>query len=84
MEWYTYILKCADGTFYTGMTNDLEKRLSNHNKGTAAKYTRCRLPVELVWHTQCESRSEALKKESEIKKLTRKQKLKLIEEKKNG
>ena len=75
---YVYILKCADGTLYTGWTNDLEKRIVTHNSGNGAKYTRSRLPVELVYHEEFESKSDALKREHEIKKLSREQKLELI------
>lgn len=75
---YVYILKCADGTLYTGWTNDLEKRIETHNSGNGAKYTRSRLPVELVYHEEFESKSDALKREHEIKKLSREQKLELI------
>ena len=75
---YVYILKCADGTLYTGWTNDLEKRIATHNSGCGAKYTRSRLPVELIYHEEFESKSAALKREREIKKLSREQKLELI------
>ncbi len=78
---YTYILKCADGTYYTGWTNDITKRLSNHNKGIASKYTRVRRPVELAYLEEFETKEEAMKREVAIKKLTRIQKLKLIEQK---
>jgi len=76
--WYAYILRCADDTLYTGCTNDLTVRLKNHNAGNGSKYTRVRLPVELVYQEQCENRSEAQKRESEIKKLKRSEKLNLI------
>ncbi|MBO5339163.1 MAG: GIY-YIG nuclease family protein [Clostridia bacterium] len=76
---YTYILKCADGTLYCGWTNDLEKRLKVHNEGKGAKYTRSRLPVTLAYYEEFESSIEAQKREYQIKKLTRKQKLELIE-----
>lgn len=75
---YVYILKCADGTLYTGWTNDLEKRIETHNSGSGAKYTRSRLPVELVYYEEFKSKSDALKREHEIKKLSREQKLALI------
>lgn len=78
MTWVCYILRCADGTLYTGVTNDLEKRLTAHNEGTAAKYTRSRTPVTLVFTETCEDRSTALKREMKIKKLTRAQKEHLI------
>ncbi|MBR2944399.1 MAG: GIY-YIG nuclease family protein [Clostridia bacterium] len=76
---YTYILKCADGTLYCGWTNDLEKRLKSHNDGKGAKYTRSRLPVTLVYYEEFDSPVEAQKREYRIKKLTRQEKLKLIE-----
>lgn len=75
---YTYILKCADGSLYCGWTNNLEKRLSAHNAGTASKYTRTRIPVELVYFEQFETKQEAMSREYHIKRLTREEKLKLI------
>lgn len=75
---YTYILECADGTLYTGWTNDIEKRLASHNSGTGAKYTRTRTPVTLVYLEQSETKQEAMSREFHIKKLTRPQKEKLI------
>ena len=75
---YTYILKCADDTLYCGWTNDLEKRIKVHNEGKGAKYTRSRLPVKIVYCEEFETKSEALKREHAIKKLTRGQKEKLI------
>ncbi len=78
MNWYVYILKCSDGTLYCGMTDDTEKRLKVHNSGKGAKYTRARLPVTLVYKETLPSRSAALKREAAIKKLSRKNKLKLI------
>ncbi|MFU0800302.1 MAG: GIY-YIG nuclease family protein [Xylanivirga thermophila] len=77
---YVYILKCADNTLYTGWTNDLDKRLNAHLSGRGAKYTRCRLPVELVYTEEYEDKRSAQKREYEIKQLTRKQKLQLIEQ----
>lgn len=76
---YTYILKCSDGTYYTGWTNDLEKRLKAHNEGSGAKYTRSRRPVELIYYEEFEQEGDARKRECSIKKLTRQQKDKLIE-----
>ncbi|MCI5500053.1 MAG: GIY-YIG nuclease family protein [Clostridiales bacterium] len=81
-ENYTYILRCADGTLYTGWTNDLEKRLAAHNAGTGAKYTRPRRPVTLVYHEVFETKEAAMRREWEIKHLSRLQKLRLIEAKK--
>ena len=75
---YTYIVKCSDGTLYTGWTNNLEKRMEVHNQGNGAKYTRSRLPVELVYHECFQSKEEAMSREYYIKRMTRKQKLKLI------
>ena len=75
---YTYILKCRDGTLYTGWTNDLEKRLKAHNAGHGAKYTRSRTPVELVYYETFETKVEAQKREYAIKKMTRAEKQKLI------
>ena len=76
---YTYILRCADDTFYCGWTNDLDRRLKAHNSGKGAKYTRSRLPVALVYFEELESQAEAQRREFEIKKLPRKRKLELIE-----
>ena len=75
---YAYIVKCSDGTYYTGYTNDLEKRLLAHNAGKGAKYTRNRLPVEMVYFEEYEDKSEAMKRVYAIKRLSRKQKEKLI------
>lgn len=75
---YTYILRCADGTLYTGWTNDLEKRLTAHNAGTGGKYTRSRRPVELVYFEELESKEAAMSREWHIKRLTRQEKLSLI------
>jgi putative endonuclease len=76
--WLCYILCCADDTLYTGITNDLEKRLAAHNAGTASKYTRARGPVVLVFVESCADKSAALKREMEIKSLVRAEKLALI------
>ncbi|MEG2380888.1 MAG: GIY-YIG nuclease family protein [Oscillospiraceae bacterium] len=81
---YTYILKCGDGSLYCGYTNDLEKRLHTHNSGNGAKYTKGRLPVILVYSEEFKTKSEALKREIEIKKLTRAEKLKLIKSSKKA
>lgn len=77
---YTYVVQCNDATFYTGYTNDLEARLVKHNEGKGAKYTKTRRPVTLRYHEIFETKSEALKREHAIKKLTRQQKIQLIEE----
>ena len=76
--WFVYILRCADGTLYTGITKDLTRRCQQHNDGTAARYTRSRRPVKLVYHESQRGQSLALKREAAIKKLTRRQKLALI------
>ncbi|MEI7531476.1 MAG: GIY-YIG nuclease family protein [Betaproteobacteria bacterium] len=78
MPWFLYLLKCSDGTFYAGITNDLEKRLLAHNEGKGAKYTRGRAPLELLASKACESRSSALKEEAAVKKLPKNQKIKFF------
>ncbi len=75
---YTYIVQCADGTFYTGWTNDLRKRISAHNSGKGAKYTRCRRPVRLVYVEQFATKSEAMQREYQIKQLSHSQKAVLL------
>lgn len=75
---YTYILKCKDGTYYTGWTNHLEKRIQDHNDGKGAKYTKARRPVELVYWEKFVTKEEAMKREYAIKQMTRKKKEKLI------
>ena len=75
---YTYILKCNDGSFYTGWTTNLRNRIREHNLGKASKYTRARLPVRLVYLEMHRTQSSAMKRECLIKKLNRVQKLKLI------
>lgn len=77
MNWHCYLLRCADDTLYCGITNDLDKRLAAHNAGTAAKYTRARGPVVLVYAESCTDRSAASKRELAIKKLARADKLAL-------
>lgn len=77
---YTYILRCADGTLYTGWTNDLQARLKTHNSGKGAKYTKNRLPVELVYFEEFSTKEEAMSREWHIKRLKRAEKLRLIEE----
>lgn len=77
---YTYIVQCADGSLYTGWTNDLEKRLQAHNSGKGAKYTRSRLPVTLVYSEEYETESEARSREWHVKRLSREEKLRLIKE----
>ena len=77
--WVVYILRCADGSLYTGITNDIARRCKQHNAGTASRYTRSRLPVELVYQESQPSRSMALKRELAIKAMTRPQKQLLIQ-----
>ena len=78
--WKLYILRCGDGTLYTGITTDVEKRLEAHRTGKGAKYTRGRGPLELVYREDCGDHSAALKREIEIKRLSREEKEKLISE----
>lgn len=75
---YTYILKCSDGSLYTGWTNDLEKRIAAHNAGKGAKYTKSRRPVKLVYYEAFETKEEAMQREYRIKRLPRAEKEKLI------
>jgi len=75
---FVYIVKCSDGTLYTGWTSDPQRRLAAHNGGTGARYTRGRRPVKLVYCEECGSKEEALSREFRIKKLDRFEKLKLI------
>ena len=79
MSCYCYILKCSDGTFYTGWTTDPERRVTQHNKGIGAKYTSVRRPVKLVYLETHPNRTEAMKRELAIKKMKRVQKSKLVE-----
>ena len=81
MKNYTYIVLCKDNTYYTGWTNDLEKRMEAHNRGRGAKYTKGRFPVNLVYWEEFETRQEAMRREYEIKRLSRKEKEWLIERK---
>jgi len=77
MAWVCYLLQCADGTLYCGITNDLDKRLATHNAGEGAKYTRGRTPVKLLYRESCADKSAALKREMRIKRMSRNEKLKL-------
>ena len=77
-ENYTYILRCADGTYYCGWTNNLDRRLKAHNEGKGAKYTRSRRPVTLVYYEAFSTKEEAMRREYEIKQLPRKKKEELI------
>ena len=76
--WFVYILRCADGSLYTGVTTDLTRRCEQHNNGTASRYTRSRRPIKLVYQEPQRSQSLALKREAAIKKLTRRQKLAMV------
>jgi putative endonuclease len=78
MTSYCYILQCADGTFYTGWTVDPKRRLKQHNRGSGARYTRTRLPVQLVYLEAQPDRRTAMKREIAIKKMTRERKMKLV------
>jgi predicted GIY-YIG superfamily endonuclease len=77
-QWIVYLLRCFDGTLYTGIAKDVNRRCGQHNAGTASRYTRSRLPVRLVYREAHVSRSSALKREATIKALSRRQKLSLI------
>lgn len=78
MVWYVYILRCGDGTFYTGITDDVERRLTAHRSGKGAKYTRGRGPLELAYTEELPDKSSALKREIAIKRMPRQKKLELI------
>ena len=77
---YTYIVKCKDGSLYTGWTNDLEKRIIAHNEGKGAKYTKSRRPVTLVYYETFETKEEAMSREYHIKRMSRREKEKLLDE----
>ena len=83
MNW-VYILRCGDGSLYTGWTNDIEHRLKMHSEGRGGKYTRSHLPVELVYTEEYETPGEARSREAKIKRLSRGEKLRLIERKEKG
>ena len=78
MSSYVYVLRCGDGSLYTGWTNDLEQRLAAHQSGKGAKYTRGRLPIEMVYFEEMPDKSAALKRENELKKLKKTEKELLI------
>lgn len=78
VNYYVYLLRCSDNTLYTGCTNDLKRRIQAHNAGKGAKYTRSRRPVELVYQEVQPDKSAALRREAEVKRLSRKKKLALI------
>ena len=75
---YTYIVKCSDGSLYTGWTTDLDRRIRAHNDGAGAKYTKSRRPVRLVYYETYETKEEAMRREYAIKQLTREEKLALL------
>jgi len=77
-EYYVYILKCFDGTLYTGITNNVKKRIAFHESKKGSKYVRSRLPIKLLYKENCKTKSEALKREIAIKKLSRKDKLEIL------
>jgi predicted GIY-YIG superfamily endonuclease len=77
-EWFVYMVRCADGSLYTGIAKDVQRRCGQHNAGTASRYTRSRLPVKPVYQEPLASRSLALKREAAIKAMTRKSKLAMI------
>ena len=79
MSWWVYLLRCRDDTLYCGCTDDLERRCAAHNSGRGAKYTRGRGPVTLVYREECPDKSAALRREAAVKKLSRAEKLRLIE-----
>ncbi|PLX43775.1 MAG: endonuclease [Deltaproteobacteria bacterium] len=79
MSWFVYIVECRDGSYYTGSTNDLARRVDAHNRGRGAKYTAGRSPVRLVYTEPCPDRSSAVRREAGIKKLPRQKKAALIE-----
>ena len=76
--WRVYMLRCGDGTLYTGATNDLARRVERHVSGDGARYTRSRLPVKLVYQERARNRGTALRREAALKRLTRSEKLALI------
>ncbi len=80
-RWYLYILRCCDGSLYTGITRDLQQRVQAHNGGTASRYTRTRLPVAIIYQEVCRGHSSALRKEYAIKQLSRKEKEEYIRHK---
>ncbi len=75
---YTYIVRCSDGSLYTGWTNDLEKRIRAHNEGKGAKYTKSRRPVVLAYYEEFRTKEEAMRREWEIKRMSRQEKMRMI------
>ena len=84
MEWFVYMLRCADGTLYTGVTTDPARRLRRHNSGDGAKYTRSRRPVKLVYLEEAADHGAALRREAAIKRMPREQKLMLLKTEAKG
>jgi putative endonuclease len=78
MPWHVYIIECKDGKLYTGITNNLERRIKEHNSGNGCRFTRCRTPIKLLYSENSYTRPQALKREIQIKRLPRKKKLALI------
>lgn len=76
--WYTYIVRCRDGSLYTGVTNGLQSRIDRHNDGSGAKYTRAKRPVKLVYAEKFDTKSKAQIREAEVKKFKRKEKVHLV------
>jgi putative endonuclease len=83
-RWFLYIIECADNSLYTGITNNIERRVAEHNDGAGARYTRSRRPVRLRYHEACESRSEALIRECAVRLLSPKEKRALIAKHETG
>ncbi|MDD4908470.1 MAG: GIY-YIG nuclease family protein [Candidatus Omnitrophica bacterium] len=81
MPWRVYIIQCSDSKLYTGITNDIERRIKQHNSGNGCKFTRCRYPVELIYTEKAVNRVAALKREAQIKSYPRLRKLELISKK---
>jgi putative endonuclease len=78
MSWHVYIIECKDSKLYTGITNNLKRRINAHNSGNGGRFTKYRVPVKLVYSEECLTKQEALKREAQIKRLKRPQKLSLI------
>ncbi len=78
MPWFVYIIKCKDGKLYTGITNNLERRIKEHNSGNGCKFTKYRIPVKLLYSEDCLNKPKALSREAQIKRLERPEKIALI------
>jgi putative endonuclease len=81
--WFLYVLECCDGSFYTGVTTDIDRRLREHREGKASRYTRIRRPIVLVYQEECGTRSQSLARECAVKSLSRRRKEELISERKS-